>query len=154
VVTASRKPLFAEDINVELLKSAFRYTQSRKQFKINAICVLPDHLHCLWTMPDDSDYSIRWQMIKTCFSRQYRRLNPESCKAQIWQPRFWEHVIRDQDDFDKHLDYIHFNPVKHGLVDSVSEWQYSSFRKFKEQGFYENGWGKHESASISGMLCE
>ena len=84
VVTANRKPLFAEDENVQLLKAAFRYVQSRKPFKIVAICVLPDHLHCIWTMQDDCNYSIRWQMIKTHFSRRYRNQRPEFKQSKIY----------------------------------------------------------------------
>ena len=154
MVTANRKPLFAEDENVQLLKAAFRYVQSCKPFKIEAICVLPDHLHCIWTMQDDCNYSMRWQMIKTHFSRRYRNQRPEFKQSKIWQPRYWEHVVRDQDDFDKHVDYVHYNPVKHGLVKSVKDWRYSSFGKFYEQGFYEEGWGDDKPNTIIGLHCE
>ena len=154
VVTANRKALFAEDKNVQLLKTAFRYVQSRKPFKIDAICILPDHLHCIWTMQDDCNYSIRWQMIKTDFSRRYRHQNREPKQAKIWQSRYWEHVIRDQDDFDKHVDYVHYNPVKHGLVKSVKDWSYSSFNKYVTKGYYNSGWGDFEPDSIVGMWCE
>ena len=154
VVTARRRPIFAEEKNVQLLKAAFRDVQSRKAFKIEAICVLPDHLHCIWTMQGDSNFSIRWQMIKTYFSRRYRHWNPELKQVQIWQPRYWEHVIRDQNDFDKHVDYIHYNPVKHGLVNVIANWPYSSYRKFLSQGFYDDGWGYCEPVSIVGMRCE
>ena len=154
VVTANRKALFAEDENVQLLKTAFRYVQSRKPFKIEAICILPDHLHCIWTMQDDSNYSIRWQMIKTDFSRRYRHQNKEQKQAKIWQSRYWEHVIRDQVDFDKHVDYVHYNPVKHGLVKSVKDWSYSSFNKYVTKGYYDSAWGDCEPDSTVGMWCE
>jgi len=154
VVTANRQPLFSKDKNVQLLKSAFRDVQSRKPFKTEAICVLPEHLHCIWTMLDDCNYSIRWQVVKTYFSRQYRFHNPELKRIQIWQPRYWEHTIHDQDDFDKHVDYIHYNPVKHGLVNAVGDWPYSTYRKFLSRGYYDDGWGSNEPVSIAGMQCE
>ncbi|RKZ65993.1 MAG: transposase [Gammaproteobacteria bacterium] len=154
VVTANRNPFFAGDENVQLLKTAFFYVQSRKPFKIEAICILPDHLHCIWTMLDDSNYSIRWQMIKTDFSRRYRYQNREQKQTKIWQSRYWEHVIRDQDDFDKHVDYIHYNPVRHGLVKSVKDWSYSSFNKYVTKGYYDSGWGDCEPDSTVGMWCE
>ena len=154
VVTHNRIKLFAEDKNVQLLKSAFRCVLSRKPFKIEAICILPDHLHCIWTMTEDSNYSIRWQMIKTNFSRQHRCQNPEFKQKKLWQPRFWEHVIRDKDDMHRHIDYIHYNPVKHGLVESVGDWRYCSFVKFQDQGFYEKGWGESEPESVVGLQLE
>ena len=154
VVTHNRCNLFSDDKNVQLLKAAFRYVQSRKYFKIEAICILPDHLHCMWSMPEDGNYSKRWQMIKTNFSRQYRYENPEHIQKKLWQPRFWEHVIRDQDDWQRHLDYIHYNPVKHGLVTSAEEWKCSSFRKFCKHGFYDDGWGEAEPGTVIGMFCE
>jgi len=154
VVTANRKTIFAEDKNVQFLKAAFRYVQSRKPFKMDAICVLPDHLHCIWTMQGDYNYSIRWQMIKTHFSRRYRHQNPESKHIKIWQPRYWEHMIRDQDDFHRHIDYIHNNPVKHDWVKSARDWPYSSFTKYLTKGGYDAGWGDCEPVSINGMQCE
>ena len=154
VVTHNRFNLFSDDKNVQLLKAAFRYVQSRKYFKIDAICILPNHLHCIWTIPEDSNYSIRWQMIKTNFSRQYRYKNPGSVQKKLWQPRFWEHVIRDRDDWQRHVDYIHYNPVKHGLVASAKEWKYSSFCKFYEQSFYDDGWGEKEPDTVTGMFYE
>jgi len=116
--------------------------------------VLPDHMHCIWEMQNDCNYSIRWQMIKTCFSRRYRHQNPELKQTKIWQPRYWEHVIRNQDDLNKHVDYIHYNPVKHGLVKAVGSWPYSSYRKFLSRGIYDDEWGSNEPVSIVGMQCE
>ena len=153
VVTHNRTNLFLNEKNVQLLKESFRYVQQRKPFKIDAICILPDHLHCIWTMKEDSNYSIRWQMIKINFSRQYRYIN-SGFKKKIWQPRFWEHVIRNKDDFQRHIDYIHYNPVKHGLVASAGDWHFSSFRKFYERGFYDSGWGDVEPKTIADLHCE
>lgn len=139
---------------MELLKAAFRYVLSRKPFKFEAICVLPDHMHCIWTMQNDCNYSIRWQMIKMHFSRLYRQQHPDYQKKSIWQPRYWEHVIRNQRDFDKRLDYLHFNPVKHGLVESVNDWPYSSYSKYLAKGYYESAWGDVEPESIMGLSYE
>jgi len=154
LVTADRQPLFAEKNNIQLLNAAFHYVQARKPYRTEAICILPDHLHCIWTLQHDCNYSIRWQMIKTHFSRRYRNQYPELKQKKIWQPRYWEHTIRDQKDFDKHFDYIHYNPVKHSLVKSVKDWQFSSFTKFHGQGFYDDDWGSAEPGSIVGMHCE
>ena len=154
VVTANRNDIFAENKNVDLLKSAFRYVQSRKYFNIDAICILPDHLHCIWTMQDDCNHSVRWQMIKTSFTREYRKQNPEQKHRSIWQPRYWEHTIRDLEDWQRHIDYPHYNPVKHGLVESVNDWYYSSFDKYYKQGYYEKNWGNSEPVTVSGLSCE
>jgi len=105
--------------NIELLREAFRYARARHPFQIEAIVVLPEHVHTIWTLPpDDLDYAMRWRLIKTTFSRglpkgerisQSRRDRGE---RGIWQRRYWEHTLRDELDFERHADYIHFNPVK------------------------------------------
>ena len=154
VVTHNRCNLFAVDENVQLFKAALRYVQLRKPFKIEAICILSDHLHCIWTLQDDCNHSVRWQMVKTHFSRQFRFQNPDFKQNKIWQPRYWEHMIRNQDDLHRHIDYIHYNPVKHGLVKSVKDWRYSSFCKFYEQGYYEDSWGNSEPDTVIGLHCE
>ncbi|HEB81352.1 MAG TPA: transposase [Gammaproteobacteria bacterium] len=154
VVTANRCPLFAEKNNVALLRAAIRYVKTRKPFVVEAICVLPDHIHCIWTLTEDSDYSTRWQVLKTYFSRQYRRYCPQMKTVQIWQPRYWEHAIRNQGDFDRHLDYIHYNPVKHGYVSSACQWPYSSYGRYLEKGHYDADWGCVEPAGIAGMDFE
>lgn len=107
--------------NIEKLRSAFRYVKTRRPFEMSAAVVLPDHLHCVWRLPvADTDFSTRWQMIKTDFSRHVpARLNKDGSK-NLWQPRYWEHWIRDDEDFGRHLDYIHYNPVKHGLASARS----------------------------------
>ena len=154
VVTYNRRKLFVDDENIQLLKTAIRYVQSRKTFKIDAICILPDHLHCVWTIGDNSNYSVRWQMIKTQFSRQFRHRNPCEKTNKIWQPRYWEHMIRNQTDMLRHIDYIHYNPVKHGLVESVKDWPYSSFCNYLELGYYEKGWGDTEPEGLVDINCE
>jgi putative transposase len=152
VVTACRRPLFADPHNVQLLRHAFRYVRERRPFEIAAAVILPDHLHCLWRLPEgDEDFSTRWQMIKTAFSR---RLPASGGAKVIWQPRFWEHLIRDEEDLRRHLDYIHFNPVKHGLVADPGAWEPSSFRRFVKTGWYAPGWGACEPENLSGMKIE
>ncbi|MBI2909518.1 MAG: transposase [Chloroflexi bacterium] len=150
VVTYRRHPVFKAEVNVELLRQSFKKTIAAHPFAIDAIVILPDHLHTLWTLPDhDSDYSTRWRLIKSAFSRHYtgsaaggvsESMLGKSEKG-IWQRRFWEHLIWDDTDFGRHCDYIHYNPVKHGIVASPIEWKYSSFRSFVERGFYATNWG-------------
>jgi putative transposase len=132
-------------------------------FRIDAIVILPDHLHTIWNLPEgDSDFSTRWRLIKGAFSRQYHGYRakdlPESMlrknESGIWQRRFWEHSIRNQEDFNRHCDYIHYNPVKHGLVKSPIEWQNSSFKDFVDRGIYPSDWGSNIRKEISGWDLE
>jgi REP-associated tyrosine transposase len=122
--------------NIELLRAAFRYTRHRHPFTIDAIVILPDHLHALWTLPSgDSDFATRWRLIKTAFSRGLRPVKRVSASRSrkgergIWQRRFWEHTIRDEGDFARHIDYIHFNPVKLGYAERVQDWPFSSLHR-------------------------
>lgn len=132
---------------IEDLRTAFRDTRLTRPFCIDAIVVLPDHLHAIWTLPEgDSDYAGRWRAIKARFTKKLARsFNQRSPgydrNHRVWQRRFWEHTIRDQADFARHVDYIHFNPVKHGLTDRVQDWPYSSFRSFVACGKYKLDWG-------------
>jgi putative transposase len=133
---------------IDLLRQSFRYTQSRHPFTIDAVVVLPDHLHAIWTLPSgDADYAVRWRLIKSMFSRGVGRVEQRSESRRlkrergIWQRRYWEHTLRDEGDFERHCDYIHFNPVKHGHVKSAVEWPHSSFRLFIRRGLYGADWG-------------
>ncbi|OGA06090.1 MAG: transposase [Betaproteobacteria bacterium RIFCSPLOWO2_02_64_14] len=144
-----RRRLLTE--HIDALRAAFAAARSRKIFTMNAIVVLPDHLHCIWTLPaGDADFSSRWHAIKARFARAIpvgERLSPRRQKKGergIWQRRFWEHVIRDERDFERHADYIHFNPVKHGLVPTVGEWPYSSFHRYVRRGLYPADWAAGE----------
>ncbi len=137
--------------NIESLRSAFSSVNTRRPFNIEAIVILPEHLHCIWTLPSrDSDFSTRWSLIKGRFSRCIKKDEQVSAsrlkkrERGIWQRRFWEHVIRDENDFHRHIDYIHYNPVKHGLVKNTIEWPYSSFHKYVEMGIYQEKWGRGE----------
>jgi putative transposase len=120
-------------------------------FRIDAMVVLPDHLHAIWTLPeDDVDFSTRWALIKAGFSRcipaEERRSKSRITKGErgIWQRRFWEHLIPDEKDYAAHLDYIHCNPVKHGHAQSAADWPYSTFHRYLEQGVYDKAWASSE----------
>lgn len=145
--------------NIELLRRAFRDVRQRHPFAIDAISVLPDHLHAVWTLPGgDDDFAIRWQMIKAGFSRalpQGERVSASRLRKRergIRQRRYWEHTLRDEEDFARHVDYIHFNPVKHGHVARVWEWPFSSFHRMVRLGVYPEDWagGPEEPVAVSG----
>ena len=143
-VTAARRPILID--NISKLRNAFRHVRINHAFTIDAIVILPDHMHCIWTLPDgDDDFSMRWRLIKSAFSRHLPVI-PYKGKRQrekgIWQRRFWEHLIRNDGDFQKHVDYIHYNPVKHGYVEHVADWPYSSFHRFVRQGVYTVDWSE------------
>ena len=149
VVTHERRPLLAGAENVELLREAFRAVQRQRPFVLEAAVVLPDHLHCIWTLPEgDADFPTRWRLIKSWFTRRCaERLLYDPGAAQlargqraIWQQRYWEHLLRDEEDRRHHLDYIHYNPVKHGLVEKPADWPYSSLARHVAAGLYPADW--------------
>ena len=155
VVAYERRPLFQEAANVALLRQAFAWTKARRPFSIDAIVVLPDHLHSVWRLPEgDADYSGRWRAIKQFVSREIDAPLSSRGEKLVWQRRFWEHLIRDDDDWRRHLDYIHYNAVRHGLVDAPEDWPYSSFTAALEKGWYAPGWGHAEPERIRGMVRE
>jgi REP-associated tyrosine transposase len=133
--------------HVDLLREVFREIRAHHPFIIEAICILPDHLHCLWRLPkEDDDFSTRWRLIKAAFSRglpreeRISRSRARKGERGIWQRRYWEHVIRDERDFVGHMDYVHYNPVKHGHVARAWDWSFSSFRRLVDEGVYERDW--------------
>ncbi len=135
LVTRQRKPLLTQTENIRALRTAVATVKAKHQFTIEAIVVLPDHIHCLLSMPvDDADYSMRIRLIK-------RKLTVQTGILNLWQHRFWEHLIRDHQDYAAHFDYIHYNPVKHGLVKQVKDWSYSSFHKYQSLNIYPADWG-------------
>lgn len=153
LVTERRRPIFSSDESVEVLRAAFRSVQEKMPFSLDAIVVLPDHLHCIWTLPPhDADFATRWRLIKTWFTKHCDPLlrattNAVQAKRQeqaIWQHRYWEHMLRDEKDFERHVEYIHYNPVKHGHATSPFAWPYSSFRRFVDAGIYDANWGAGE----------
>ncbi len=140
---------------IDLLRDAFREVKKDHPFQIDAIVILPEHLHTLWTLPEqDDDFSLRWRQIKSAFSRKIElgeRISKSRNQKQergIWQRRFWEHAIRDELDFAKHVDYIHFNPVKHKLVKRVVDWPYSSFHLYVRMGLCPVDWLGFEDESL------
>ncbi len=150
VVTHQRRKFLCRPANVSLLREAFRNVMAEHPFQIDAVVLLPDHLHCIWTLPaGDNNFSTRWRLIKGYFTRGcdpiYQGVaSPSRQKKQeqaIWQRRFWEHQIRDERDFTQHVEYIHYNPVKHGLVKAPNDWPYSSFFRDVRRGIYAEGWG-------------
>jgi len=128
--------------NVEILREAWRNAASRVRHDILAAVILPDHLHALITMRDASDdYPRLWQDIKKGFTRRLET------RSSPWQPRYWEHTIRDQEDLQAHSDYIHINPVKHGLVSRAVDWPYSSFHRLLNRGIVQTDWACGEAFS-------
>jgi putative transposase len=149
VVTFHRRPNLLQPAVLDALRGAFRKVRQVKPFKLDAVVILPDHLHTLWTLPPgDADFGARWGIIKRCVSKTAGASGAEATTRSMktrrelgfWQRRFWEHLIRDDDDYARHMDYIHFNPVKHGYAKSPVDWPYSSFRKCVAQGIYPLDW--------------
>jgi len=167
-VTECRRPVFADPDNVDVLREAFRKVKVKRPFVIVAAVILPDHIHAIWNLAiwnlpwGDADFSTRWRLVKTWFTKHCERdklptecfLPPGSDAARagvrsrlakgeqaVWQHRYWEHVLRSEEDFDRHVDYIHYNPVKHGWVSRPLDWPHSSFRHFVEAGVYSADWG-------------
>jgi putative transposase len=152
VVTYKRRPFLTDTLARDCLHLAIETIRTDWSFAMPAIVLLPDHLHAIWTLPEgDSNYPIRWSLIKRKFTQLYiqaggkeffrsgsRRKRKE---RGIWQRRYWEHAIDDEKDLERHFDYIHYNPVKHGLVSSPSDWPWSSFQRYVREGFYSVNWG-------------
>jgi transposase len=136
VVTDKRQKILTDEKVRSALRQAVMTVRERYPFEIEAWVLMPDHLHTIWRLPEnDAAYSERWRQIKRysqyLIGREYR----------LWQKRFWEHTIRDETDFIHHFNYLHFNPVKHGYVDQVSDWPFSTFHRYVKQGIYPKHWG-------------
>ncbi|HUT13916.1 MAG TPA: transposase [Thermoguttaceae bacterium] len=152
VVSAGRAPLFQSGQARTLLGQVMREQREQAPFETLAIVLMPDHLHALWTLPEgDDDYPNRWKAIKAKFTSRWLEAGggeqPVSDgyrhqrRRGIWQPRFFEHTIRDEEDLHNHADYIHYNPVKHGWVRCPKHWAWSSFHRFAARGHYPENWG-------------
>jgi putative transposase len=140
---------------IEDLREAIRTVKRNRGFHIDAMVVLPEHLHAIWTMPPgEHDIGVCWGLIKANFSRtvpvgEFRRASRIARGERgVWQRRFWEHQIRDEADFTAHIDYIHYNPVKHGWVNKVADWPYSSFHRYVDKGWYGADWGSTPPALL------
>ena len=151
VVTCGREPLFRGAQARTLLREAMDAVCRERPWKTEATVVLPEHWHALWRLPEgDTDYSTRVRRVKKLFTRTWLaaggRERPVTASQRrlrrrgIWQARFWEHTIRDAADFKMHLDYVHMNPVRHGLVARPGDWAFSSFRRWVAMGEYEADW--------------
>jgi len=133
---------------IDVLRESILKVKRSRPFHIDAWVVLPDHMHAIWTLPEgDADYSGRWREIKKAFTKTFP-LNEDRSSARwrqgergIWQRRFWEHTIQSELDYKAHIDYVYFNPVKHGWVGSVKDWPYSSFHRDVRLGLYPESWG-------------
>jgi putative transposase len=152
VVAYERRPILCDESIRHSLRIAIENLRVHQPFSIDAWVLMPDHMHCVWTLPKgDVDFSTRWSLIK----RSVSRFSPDVAldprmrtnsgrkhrESTIWQRRFWEHQIRDELDFERHLDYIHFNPVKHGYVNRAVDWPYSTIHRYVRRGVYPVDWG-------------
>jgi putative transposase len=146
--------------HIEALRAAVRTTRTEHPFSLDAVVVLPDHLHVVMTLPpDDADFSSRLSLIKRRFTsslikagvRIPRRRNGEHA---LWQRRFWEHTIRNERDYERHIDYIHFNPIKHGLVTRVRDWPHSSFHRYVRRGVLPVDWAGDVGQSVDAKFGE
>jgi putative transposase len=145
------RPILTTDLGRSCLHNAIAATQEKRPVEMEAIFLLPNHLHCIWKLPEDEkDYSTRWASIKAPFSKNFLKQGghvaprnasrQRSGEAAIWQRRFWEHLVRNQQDYARHMDYIHYNPVKHRLVENVKDWPWSTFHRYVKEGFYDINW--------------
>lgn len=148
ITSYERKPVFINNINI--LRTAFKNTMHLYKYEIIAICVLPDHIHLILHPDDINNYPKIISSIKHYFSRNVGQVCPtdelklgykNKREKGIFQRRYWEHTIRDEEELNNQINYIHYNPVKHGYVQNVISWKYSSFHKFVKQGLYEESWG-------------
>ena len=146
-VNLADRRLYLLTEHIDELRNAFRKVRRQHPFTIDAMVVLPDHLHAVWTLPEgDANFATRWRLIKSIFSHNLpageRISGSRAAKGErgVWQRRYWEHTVRDESDFERHVDYIHINPVKHGLVARVRDWPFSSFHRMVRLGAYPEDW--------------
>ena len=153
LVTYKRRPIFSDPVAIKLLGTVFRGAKLKWPMTVNAIVLLPDHLHMICTLPSgDGEYSKRIGWIKKEFSQRWlacsgkgSTISPSKQRERrlgVWQPRFWEHTIEEDGDFDNHFDYVHWNPTKHGYVKSPKDWPHSSFHRWVSAGVYPVDWGR------------
>jgi putative transposase len=152
VITNLRQPLLTTECVRQALRQGIQRARQTLPFHIDGWVVLPDHLHSVWTLPlEDGNYAARWAIIKrqvsTLCGKQFKEIEiPSESKQRrkesgVWQRRYWEHQIRDDSDYERHMDYLHWNPVKHGYVRQVADWPFSSFHRLVAQGIYPPDWG-------------
>lgn len=155
VVTHQRADILLSELARDTLRNAIETCRVNAPFQVDAFVLLPNHLHTIWTLPEgDSNYSFRWSFIKKEFTKHYvaqggkalkqSKSREEKFERGIWQRRFWEHTLSDEKDFERHVDYIHYNPVKHGLVACPKDYAYSTFHSYVRRGIYPLEWGCQE----------
>lgn len=155
VVTHERLPILTQPDIIERLRAAFRHVRSSRPFTIDALVVLPDHLHCIWHLPEgDDDFSTRWRLIKHYVSSAIDAPVNKRNEKLVWQRRYWEHLLQDEEDWRRHMDYIHYNPVKHGYVKQPGDWRFGSFQRAQNDGLYPPDWGILEPENVSRMEIE
>lgn len=148
IVTSKRRPILIE--NIDILRKSFKQIKEKISFNIDTIVILPDHIHMIIEPKETKQYPEIIKGIKTYFSRAIDEIKLEDYELtqsrkdkkekDIWQRRYWEHNITDEKDLRKHIDYIHYNPIKHGYVKKAKEWEYSTFKKYVQQGLYDENW--------------
>lgn len=162
VVTFGRLPILTSSHVRAALREGIQEVRQSLPFTIDAWVLLPDHLHAIWTLPENDDnFASRWAIIKRIVSKRFGSLDgtggsitdslSKRGERRIWQRRFWEHLIRDELDFQRHLDYLHWNPVKHGYVKRAIDWPYSTFHRFVTRGIYSNDWGGINEGEIANI---
>ena len=163
VVTDNRIPLFASADARKMLGQVLRECRRQWPFNLDGIVLLPDHLHVIWSLPrGDMNYSRRWAWLKSQFTQRWIAAGGQAQSVTsgrhrdgrkgVWQPKFWEHTLQDDEDFERHLNYIHYNPVKHGYVSSPRDWPWSSFHRYVKAGVYDADWGSGTSALVPDFL--
>ncbi len=161
VVTYNRKPIFTNQESKHLFWKTYLQVQKRYPFTSQVLCLLPDHFHCIWSLPEkDANYSLRIRELKRIFTFQYQRFFPIKLGKQsnsrknkkegvVWQRRFWEHTIQNIDEYNWYMDYIHWNPVKHGYADSPFDWDVTSFHRYVKSGIYSQNWVFESNSDLS-----
>ncbi len=159
LVTYKRQPILCLEESRIALREIIEEVRLFKPFNINAWVLMPEHMHCIWTLDEeDTDYSKRWGLIKARFTKRVgkklvgnahpTRSRQRQREKNVWQRRFWEHKIRDARDYEVHCNYIHYNPVKHRLVKSPKDWVYSNFHRYVKEGFYSEEWGSMDTIDL------
>jgi putative transposase len=165
-VNTYKKQLLLQGPAIDILRESFRECMDERPFKIEAIVILPDHLHCIWKLPaGDAKYPVRWKEIKSTFTTEYIKevgkppIKPSLSMQKkgekgVWQRRYWEHTITDDEDYRRLFNYIHYNPVKHEWVEAPVYWPHSSFHRFVEKGIYTKWWAGPPEGFPEGMAGE
>jgi len=147
--TYDRQPFFDDHANIALLRSTLRATRAWHPFRMHGYALMPDHVHLLITVAPETTISAMMHSFQRNTTLNYKRAKGIEGPTRLWQRGFWDHVIRDEDDFSRHLDYIHYNPVKHGLVQDALDYPYTSLGVYVARGWYGDGWTPQEPLAMS-----